>query len=330
MATQPDTISVNVDVDAIRFYYGIHGLSHPAPPTCDPVWTIGVPRFLDLFAELGLRATFFVVASDLVPSPDGEVEPDGTVVAQRRQLVHAMMAQGHEVASHSFGHDYALCRRPLAAIGRDLQRARQVLRDVTGRPVPGFRAPGYNLSRPLIDAIQASGAAYSSSRLPSPPYFMAKWLVMLKGVLQQRRSKSIVGEVAAPFFSRQPYRHGGGLLELPISVMPLLRLPAIGTFFTLYGDRGTRWLLPRLSRQSWLNLEFHGIDLVDASDVGVARELVRQQPDLRMPVAQKRALFTTWLSHLSPHRLNQTLEEVANHIEASPHDLPGFQWHYHS
>ncbi len=324
MAALSASISVNVDIDAIRFYRSIHGLPRLATVAPDPVWTYGVPRLLDLFAELGVRATFFVVAADLVPVSDGGAVQAIAEVKRYRELVRTMIAQGHEVASHSFGHDYVLSRRPLQAINADLLRARAVLSDVTGVSVRGFRAPGYNLSRHLIEAIQESGATYSSSRLPSPPYVAAKWLMMLKGALTRRSSESIVGEMTAPFFSRLPYRHRRGLLELPISVMPWLRLPVIGTFLTLYGKRGKRWLLPRLSHETWLNLEFHGIDLVDAADVAVGQELANYQLDLQTPVAKKRALFNTWISHLAQHRLNLTLEEVAATIETHAHDLSRF------
>ncbi len=315
ISTQQGTISVNVDIDAMRFYYGIHGLNSLASPVPDPVWSYGVPRFLDLFAELGISATFFVVASDLVLLSENGSVSDLTELEQRRELVHKMIAQGHEVASHSFGHDYALSRRSCEEISADLERAQEVLIEVTGLSVQGFRAPGYNLSPALISAIAESGATYSSSRLPSPPYFIAKWLVMLKGALMRQPSQSIVGEMASPFLSRQPYRHREGLLELPMSVFPLLRLPAIGTFFTLYGDRGRSWLLPHLANEYWLNLEFHGIDLVDASDTGVGQELLSRQPDLPTPVEQKRSLFSSWLKHLAEERTNLTLAEVAKNLD---------------
>ena len=324
MLASGDTISVNVDIDAIRFYYGIHGLTNCISPESDPVWSFGVPRFLKLFAELGLSATFFVVASDLVSMSDGGAVQDLTEVKRRRQLVRSMVAQGHEVASHSFGHSYALSRQSFQDINADLQRAVDILYEVTGVPVTGFRAPGYNLSPSLIDAIEKSGAIYSSSRLPSPPYFVAKWLVMLQGALIGQPSRSIVGEIAAPFLSRQPYRHREGLLELPMSVIPLLRLPAIGTFFTLYGNRGIDWLLPHLKQENWLNLEFHAIDLVDRSDTGVTQNLMSRQPDLSTPVTQKRSLFTNWLWQLAQGRSNQTLKEVANNINRSSYNLSKF------
>ena len=311
------TISINVDIDAIRFYHGIHGLAGWVSSASDPIWALGIPRFLELFAELNLSATFFVVASDLVSVSDGGAARNATEAERRRELVRNAIARGHEVASHSFGHDYALSHRPFHEIYADLQRARDILTEVTGVSIEGFRAPGYNLSRPLIDAIQESKAIYSSSRLPSPPYFAAKWMILLKGALMRRPSRSIVGEIAAPFFSRKPYRHQGGLLELPISVFPLSRLPAIGTFLTLYGERGCRWLLPYLKQEQWLNLEFHGIDLTDSSDVGIGQDLIRCQPDLSTPLIQKRTLFKTWFSSLLEGRNNLTLVKVANQIAKS-------------
>lgn len=311
------TLAVNVDVDALRFYLGIHGLQAPAVAAGDEAkdpdacWALGVPRFCDLFAEHDLRATFFIVASDLVAVSDGGAAPSAAVAAARREQVAALVAAGHEVASHSFAHDYALSHQPAATALSDLRRARAVLEAATGGRVTGFRAPGYNLSDALIAAIADSGATYSSSRFPSPPYFLAKWAVMAKSALVGRRSASITGEVGAPLRAREPYRHANGLLELPMTVIGGLRLPAIGTFFTLYGERGVRHLLPRLARQPWANLEFHAIDLVDADDDGVPAVLRDHQPDLRTPMARRRLLFQQWLGGLQPGRANHTLAEIA-------------------
>ena len=308
---EPACICVSVDIDAITHYYAIHGLAEEASSECDPVWSYGVGRFLDLFAQLNLRATFFVVASDLVPASEGGRVHEMAVVHKRHELVRQMTEKGHEVASHSFGHDYALSRRSGHEMQVDLQLARDVLYDVTGRRALGFRAPGYILSHRLVAAVKASGAAYSSSWFPSPPYFLAKWLTMCKLALAGHRSRSIAGPIMAPFGPRRIHRHPGGLLELPISVISVLRLPAIGTFFVLYGDHGQRWLMPRLAKERWLNLEFHGIDLVDPSDPGIGQDLRRRQFDLRVSLTRKASLIEDWLAHLAEERVNLTLDEVA-------------------
>jgi len=306
-----------VDIDATSHYLSIHGLDTGKSAATDPVWTHGVSRFLTLFQELELKATFFVVASDLVSVQDGGAAFDDEVVEFRRNLVRKMVQKGHEVASHSFSHEYTLSQLEPEVILEDLLRARVVLEETTGTPVVGFRAPGYNLSKAMIDAIQKSGATYSSSRFPSPPYFFAKWMVMAKSAVQRKPSGSIVGELAAPFRTRKAYRHKNGLLELPMSVVPVLRLPVIGTFFTLYGEKGRKVLQPIANSQDWLNVEFHGIDLVDPADPGLDPRLLRSQPDLKTEAMEKRALFSSWLEGLSAGREQKTLACFATDHVAS-------------
>src|ERR1041384_882869 len=89
MMAQNTIASVSVDLDAIACYWRIHALPG-APP--DEVRRVilrrCLPRFADLFAEAGVKATFFVVGSDLRDDPEG-----------RAQLA-ALAARGHELANH--------------------------------------------------------------------------------------------------------------------------------------------------------------------------------------------------------------------------------------
>lgn len=312
--------SLNVDIDSIHLYHRIHGLAEHDLVEPDPIWHKGIPRFLRFFEALGLTANFFVVASDLCTTAEGGSAPNQNEAEWRQDLMRSMIASGHNIASHSFSHDYALSRQPQSIIANDIKLARQVLDPLVGKPVLGFRAPGYLLSRELVTIAQDSGAIYSSSRLPSPPYFAAKYLAMVWGLATRRTSHSIVGDIVAPFTSRLPYRHQEGLLELPITVISPLRFPAVGTFFTLYGDLGQRWLLPRLLAEDWLNIEFHGIDLVDGDDSGVHRALRGLQPDLRCAVSRKLEVFGSWLAPIAERRKGLTLEEVTHMI--LKHDMP--------
>ena len=306
MSAKTKRLAVNVDIDAIHHYANIHGIE-TSGVSRDPVWHLGVPRFRSFFADLGIKATFFVVASDLVVESEGGTAPTQEEALFRQELIQSLIQGGHEIASHSFGHDYALSKQSGPVILEDLNRARAVLEEITGRPVIGFRAPGYNLSSAMIDAIQQSGATYSSSRFPSPPYFLAKWAVMTKSALTGRRSGSIVGELGAPFRSKKPYRHKNGLLELPMSVIPGLRLPAIGTFFTFYGKKGPSMFLPMLKKSDWLNLEFHGIDLIDSRDQGVPGRLAKYQSDLKRSAHDKEAIFKRWIEGVAGDRSNRSL-----------------------
>lgn len=315
MSAHTKRLAVNVDIDAIHHYANIHGIE-TGGPVRDPVWHLGVPRFQTFFADLGIKATFFVVASDLVPVSEGGTAPDADEALFRKDLVRSLLESGHEIASHSFSHDYALSKLTSPAILEDLNRACQVLEETIDRPIVGFRAPGYNLSAALVDAIQQSGATYSSSRFPSPPYFFAKWAVMTKSALTGRRSGSIVGELGAPFRSKKPYRHRNGLLELPMSVIPGVRLPAIGTFFTFYGKKGPSMFLPLLKRSPWLNIEFHGIDLVDSRDQGVPGRLVKYQGDLKRSAHDKEQIFRRWLEGVAADRTNRSLACFSTELHA--------------
>src|SRR5690606_21180469 len=110
--------AVNVDVDSLYLYYRIHGLDEAR--ATDVVWERGVVRFAELFAELGIPATFFVVAQDLERS------------AAARRVAGELAAAGHELGSHSFTHPYDLTRLGRAAIADELARAEDAISAVSG------------------------------------------------------------------------------------------------------------------------------------------------------------------------------------------------------
>lgn len=300
---RPRRLCVTVDVDALGLYRQIHGLAGAAAPAeaaADPAWTVGVPRFLGLFGRLGLRATFFVVTRDLA-------WPAARAVA--RQAV----AAGHELASHSHTHPYDLVRRPLPEIEAELREADTVLRAVTGAPVRGYRAPGYNQTPAVRAALVRLGYRYDSSDFPCPPYLLAKAALIAAKRLTGRRSRSIVVRPWEAFGRRSPHRVAtphGPLWSFPISVLPGLRFPLIGTSLTLLGEAGVAAVAPAVRRMRWLNLEFHAADLLSLGDDGLPAELA-VQPDLRVPVARKEAVFARFLAAAREGRDGLPLGDLA-------------------
>lgn len=282
------TASVSVDIDGLHLYHRIHGL--PDPPSDGPtVYETGVRRFLELFDRHGVRGTFFVVGEDVA-------DPRARAVLQ--QAVDA----GHELASHSFTHPYALSRLGQDAIERELEHAEDAIVPLLGGQRPaGFRAPGYNTSPALLGALRSRGYAYDSSYFPCPPYYLAKAAVIGAYRLLGRRSHSIVGDPRVMWSPRGPFRHGEGeargLLELPMTVVPGARFPIIGTSLILLGRKG--WSVARrtLSGVPFLNVEFHAIDLTDHAGDGIDDALLAQ-PDQRVPLEQKLAVFDDVLRDL--------------------------------
>ena len=287
--------AVNVDVDSLALYYRIHGLDEDR--ATDVVWTRGVPRFVALFEELGVKATFFVVASDLEQSP-----------AARREA-EQLVAAGHELASHSWSHPYDLTRQPRGAIAEELGRSRALLSEVRGAPVTGFRAPGYTMSDEVFAELGAAGYSYDSSIFPCPPYYLAKAAVLTMMALRRRRSESILDKPSVMWAKTQPHRRSG-VMEFPVTVLPWLRAPFIGTSLLMMGERGYGWIRPWLDRVPFVNLEFHGIDMCDLEADGIDPALLKQ-PDLRVPLAQKEALFRRVITDLRDDWGVETLESLA-------------------
>jgi len=156
-----------------------------------------VARLLDLFAEKGVKATFFVLAC---------------AAHRLRPAIARMLSEGHEVASHGFGHLRATWTEP-AVYREDLVRAKAVLEDIAGRPVIGFRAPFFAVTESnlwALDVIREAGYAYDSSVCPVKNF-----------------------AYGIPDAPERPHRLKNGLIELPLSQTRLLgyRFMVSGGFY---------------------------------------------------------------------------------------------------
>ncbi len=287
---EPSKIAaVSVDVDALRCYHAIHGLGHHSL-AMDPVYHHALPRLLELFDQLRVAGTIFVIGQDLVH-------------ASNRRILREV-ADRHELASHSMTHPYNLFRLPAAQMREELRRSRALLEDLTGAGIYGFRSPGYGISTRLMHAIEEEGYLYDSSILPSPAYQAAKLGVMLGMHLVGRTSQSAVHAMRTTLGPTQPYRmdssvwrRGSGLLQLPIGVTPRARLPFTGTSLALAGERGARWLTHAMLKARFVHLELHALDLLDAQDDGISY-LIKHQPELRCPLTTRRRIFANVIETL--------------------------------
>ena len=288
--------AVNVDVDSLYLYCRIHGLDEAS--ATDAVWERGVVRFAELFDELGVAATFFIVGADLERS------------ARARTIAAELVAAGHELASHSWSHPYDLTRLPPDEIGRELDRAADVLAELRGSPIAGFRAPGYTMTDTVWELLGRRSYGYDSSLFPCPPYYLAKATVMGLMRLVGRESRSILDRPSVMWEPRTPHWRRG-TLELPITVLPGLRLPFIGTSLLMMGQRGYQLMRPLLRRASFVNLELHGIDLCDRELDGIDPRIAARQPDLRITLRDKQALFRRVIGDLRDDWGVATLEAIA-------------------
>ena len=286
--------AITIDLDTTRFYRAIHGLPDLPRPHADVAYEVGLRRFLQVCHDHTLKATLFVIGSD-------------TGHPTHTALLANAHAQGHELANHTYHHRYDLRRHAPGVIAQDIDRGEDAIAAITGQKPVGFRTPGYNID-PVIFAQLASRPhyLYDSSLFPCPPYWAAKACVMAWLALRGKPSRSMMTRAAtlrAPITPYIPHREapwgvsretpqGASLWEVPMALVPGVRLPVIGTSLHLFGKQGFQAVWPLLSHtyRRLFHLEFHALDFVDAQDEGVA-DLVAHQPDLRIPWRQKRALY---------------------------------------
>lgn len=175
-----------------------------------------VDRILTLLDGAACRATFFTL---------------GWVAERYPAMVRRIAAGGHELASHGYGHA-RVSGMPQVEFMHDIRRSKDLLEQLTGQPVQGYRAPSFSIgpaSPWAHDSLLAAGYRYSSSLYPI--------------------RHDHYGAPTAPRFAHYP-DGPDGLLELPVSTIRLggHNLPAGGGgYFRLYPYRCSRWALRRIN-----------------------------------------------------------------------------------
>ena len=110
-------------------------------------------RILDLFDSYGVRGTFFIV---------------GWTAERFPGLVKEIVTRGHEIGCHSYQHQKIYNQTP-EEFRRDTQKAKDILEQASGRPVVGYRAPTYSITKKslwALDILQELGFKWDSSIFP--------------------------------------------------------------------------------------------------------------------------------------------------------------------
>lgn len=177
-----------------------------------------VGRILDMLAERQVHATFFTL---------------GWIAERYPHLVRRIVAQGHELASHGYGHQRASDLTE-AEFTADITRAKGLLEDLSGQAVLGYRAPSFSIgSRNLwaFDALARTGHVYSSSIYPI--------------------KHDHYGMPDSPRFAYRVGSQGKGLLEVPVTTLRVGKrnLPSSGGgYFRLLPYALSRWMISTVNR----------------------------------------------------------------------------------
>jgi hypothetical protein len=330
--THRPTLLLQVDLDslwAIRRVYG--GVGEPSGDTADPVFCSGLERLLDLFAARRVTATFFTIGKDCLPD-------------RHRELLRRALAEGHEIANHSETHPLGLGHLSPQGIRDEIGRANDAIELVTGRHPAGFRAPGFDCSPAVLQAVADSGLLYDSSLLPTrvaPVLRAVARFLGKKGTGNPEKEKSATArpdhagtdgggrghygdgpvhraprtpyfaDLTAPWHSLGSLAEtvesllpppAGSILEIPVSVTPLLRLPVHASVNRPLGWGWTRFALTSvLAKSPVIVYLLHAIDLADADSLeGLPRGFLGNRV-FRQSRSRKQAYLERTLDLLLEH-----------------------------
>jgi hypothetical protein len=286
--------SVSLDTDDLWTYLKTRG---------DPTWSsypsylpVFIPRVLQVLEQLDLQITFFVVGRDAAQSDNVP-------------LFRAVAERGHEMGNHSYQHDCWLHRYTAAQLDDDLARAEDAIGAATNRRPKGFRGPGFSWSTALLETLVRRGYQYDATTLPTivGPMARAYFLRTARLTSEEREERAALfgswREAARPL---RPYLwsfgRGPTLLEIPVTTMPLLRLPFHMSYLVYLSQFS--WVLMSAHLRTALGLcrllrvepsfLLHPLDILDTSEAPGMEFF----PGMRLPVARKLAVFRYALARI--------------------------------
>ncbi len=277
--------SLSLDLDNQWSYMKTHG---------DPGWQsfpsyldIAVPRILEFLRAHDLTITFFIVGQD-------------AALERNAGPLRALADAGHEIGSHSFNHEPWLHLYSEDQLDEELARAEKHIEAATGvRPV-GFRGPGFSLSATTLKVLARRGYLYDASVFPNllNPLARAYFFSMSNLSAAERKQRgALFGTWSDALKPVKPYCwdvERGQLLEIPVTTMPLLKIP-IHLSYILFLSKFARPLARLYFRTAMAmcaatrtqpSILLHPLDFLGREDI---REL-EFFPGMDLPRASKLAL----------------------------------------
>jgi hypothetical protein len=305
--------SLSLDLDNKWSYLKTHGDPWESLPSYLDVL---IPRLLEFFDERNLRITFFIVGQD-------------AAVEGNRDLLQEIARAGHEIGNHSFHHEPWLHLYTPRQIEEEIDRAEGHIHRATGRRPIGFRGPGFSLSGAVLRTLAARGYLYDASTFPTwlTPLARAYYFLTARFTKEEKEQrKSLGGTFGEGLRPLQPYRwetEHGPILEIPVTTMPLFKLPIHMSYLHCLGAVSPRLALVYFEaamRLCWWtgtrpSLLLHPTDFLgcdDTTDLGFF-------PGMSLPAQRKLLLVSEVLSRFIDRYRAVTLEQHAREVaDATP------------
>ena len=215
----------NVLTIDVEDYFHVAALAKSIKPedwdAISPRVSTNIHQLLDLFDEKDVKATHFVL---------------GWVAERFPELIREIDNRGHEIASHGYSHQLVYTQSP-CLFEKETRDSKDLLEDIIGKPVQGYRAASYSITRKslwALDILADLGFKYDSSIFP---------------IAHDRYG--ITGSPAFPHLLQTPNK--STLVEYPLSTFRIMgqSIPvAGGGYFRLYPYWLSRFFYRKINQQS--------------------------------------------------------------------------------
>ncbi len=241
-----------------------------------------VDRLIDLCGQYNIKSTCFVL---------------GSVAESKPRMVSKLHRAGHEIASHGYGHRLVY-NMPPAEFEADLTRANDLLENITGEKVLGFRAPSWSVKEENLSwyyaVLEKLGFTYSSSVYPAQTF-----LYGIPGFPETAGYPVVEGKAAA-------------IVEIPVPVVNLLG-KKIGFSGGFYFRFFPGWFIKRCLRRKTAETDQTFIYLHP-------REIDTRQPRLSLPLLER--FIHYWGIGACQEKLERVIETFAGNFVLMRDGLP--------
>jgi peptidoglycan/xylan/chitin deacetylase (PgdA/CDA1 family) len=318
-------VAISSDIDTLESIYQGRGCKRAGGYTYAE-FDEGLERFARFLEPFRAKATLFVVGRDLQRPAS-------------RAIVRDLDAAGYEVANHTQTHAQGFRFLSTADQESEVAAMEEQCASLLGKRPVGFRSPGWNIGDAGAMLLKRRGYLYDSSVFPTVLAPLLKVLHWQAGWSRPAADRTTLGQRGYMWAPRLPYtsrrdalgrRGKDGIIELPVTVTPHLRIPVFATWLLATGLTHFRNCLRSVRAvDGWMQFQFHLSDFVDYQ----RDEYSGQVPDdaagvyvpraLRMPLAQKVELFRRAMDLMAEAARFETLRDTATRVHTLHH---GGEW----
>jgi hypothetical protein len=216
-------------------------------------------------------------------------------------------------------------------LDRDFELSEENIHRVTGARTKGFRGPGYSISNVHLNVLSKRNYTYDTSAIPNILNPLARMYFFAKSDLspeEKERRSSLFGNLSDAIRPVDPFKwvlESDGLIEIPVTTMPLLRLPChfsyilyLSGYSALFGKAYFKFAMG-LCRSTGTNptLLLHPLDFLGFED----EPELAFFPGMNLPRSHKLEMLDWCVRHLQRHFSVVTMADHVADIQQSPRTL---------